>query len=369
MAAGEFTYWQLVWSNFRVHPIRTGLSIIAVAIQVLLILLIVGMINGVVTEWGRRVEGVGADLIVQPPHSSIFLALSSSSLPESLGQQIQKIPGVEVVSPVLVMMGTQSFNLVYGIDFKSFEALSSGFQFLSGGPFQGPRDAIVDKIEAESEHLKVGDHLSLLNHEFRVCGIVESGKGARLYIPLQTAQQMRSAANRVSMFYVRSDGDTQGTLKNLANAFPKEKILSVKQYLSLMNTSNLPDLEPFIHAMVGLGVAISFLVIFLAMHTIVLERIHEIGILKAIGASRPQVVALIMEETLIMAGFGIILGLGATWLTRFVLSRSLPSLSVLIPAHWVGNAIVLAFAAALAGAGYPAFRAAGFDPVDALAHE
>ena len=81
MSTGEFSYWRLVWSNMRVRPVRTGLSMVAVAIQVLLILLIIGMINGVVSGWGRRVEGVGADLMVQPPNSSIFFAFSTASQP------------------------------------------------------------------------------------------------------------------------------------------------------------------------------------------------------------------------------------------------------------------------------------------------
>lgn len=369
MSAEEFSYWRLVWSNLRVRPVRTGLGMVAVAIQVLLILLIMGMINGVVTEWGRRVEGVGADLMVQPPNSSIFFAFSTASLPGSLGEQIRKVPGVKTVSPVLVMVRKQSFEVVYGIDLGSFQGLSDGFRFLAGGPFKGPNDVIVDNIQAQTHHLKVGDHLDLLNHTFSICGIVENGKGARVFVPLTTGQAISGAGDKVSMFYVRSAGDTQSTLRNLVQALPHNRILSMKQYLTLMNTSNLPSLEPFIHSMVGLGVAISFLVVFLATYTIVLERTHEIGILKALGASRAQIVALILEETMIMAAFGILAGLCATWLTRLVLHHNLPSLTILIPGHWVVNAIVLAFAAAAAGACFPAIRAARFDPVDALAYE
>ncbi|HVB34016.1 MAG TPA: FtsX-like permease family protein [Patescibacteria group bacterium] len=369
MAIGEFSYWRLVWSNIRVRPVRTGLSMIAVAIQVLLILLIVGMINGVVSGWGQRVEGVGADLMVQPPNSTIFFAFSTASLPESLGQKIQQVPGVKTVSPVLVMVERRSFGVVYGIDLKSFEDMSNGFRFLAGGPFRGPSDVIVDSIQAQTHHLQVGERITILNHAFTVCGIVPSGKGAREYVPLATAQAMRGAAGKVSMFYVHSTGDTESTLRSLVQALPHDRILSVKEYLTLMNTSSLPDLQPFIQSMVGLGVAISFLVVFLATYTIVLERTHEIGILKALGASRSQLMGLILEETVIMAGFGILLGLGSTWLTWSVLHHSLPSLSILIPAHWVANAIALGFAAAIAGACYPAFRAARFDPADALAHE
>jgi putative ABC transport system permease protein len=180
---------------------------------------------------------------------------------------------------------------------------------------------------------------------------------------------LSGAGDKVSMFYVRSTGDTKGTLKNLVKLLPDYRIFSMDEYLTLMNSSNLPELQPFIHAMLGLGVAISFLVVFLATYTIVLERTHEIGILKSLGASRSQVVGLILEETLIMAIFGIALGLGVTWITWAVLHASLPSLTILISGRWVANAIGLALAAAGAGAFYPAFRAARFDPVDALSYE
>lgn len=351
------------------RPVRTGLSIVAVAIQVVLILLIVGMIHGVVNGWGRRVEGVGADLLVRPPNSSIFFALSSASLPESLDHKIEQVSGVRSVSPVEVMVEAKTLNIIYGIDYRSFNGLSHGFKFLAGGPFRGPNDVIVDKIKAETHHLRVGEQLTLLSHRFTISGIVQSGKGARLFVPLGTAQKMSGAGDKVSMFYVRSTGNTEATRENLQKLLPNFRILSMQEYLTLMNSSNLPELKPFIHSMVGLGIAISFLVVFLATYTIMLERTHEIGILKALGASRPQLVGLILEETLIMAGCGVLLGLGATWITRLVLHHDVPSLSILIPGQWVANAVLLALAAAIAGACYPAFRAARFDPIDALSYE
>lgn len=369
MKSSEFTYWRLVWSNLRVRPVRTGLSVVAVAIQVVLILLIVGMISGVVSEWGRRVEGVGADLLVRPPDSSIFFALSSASLPESLGNMIEHVPGVRSVSPVEVLVQKRTFNMVYGIDYASFNGLSDGFRFLAGGPFRGPNDVIVDNVEAQTRRLRVGQHLTLLSRDFTICGIVRSGKGARIFIPLATAQALSGAAGKVSMFYVRSTGNTDATRGNLLKLLPNFRILSVQEYLTLMNSSNLPQLKPFIRSMVGLGIAISFLVVFLATYTIVLERTREIGILKALGVSRPQVVRLILVETLIMAAFGAMLGLAATWATRLAMLHEVPSLTILISGQWVAYAVLLALAASVAGACYPAYRAARFDPIDALSYE
>ena len=364
-----FSMAQLLWSNLRARPLRTALSIVALAIQVFLVLFIVGLTTGVVSEWGKRVEGVGADILVQQPGSSIFFAMSSPVLQESLGERIARLPGVDEVSAVLIMMDTRAFTVIYGIDYSSFNALSKGFLFLNGHAFEGPNDAIVDDIFAESRHLKLGDKITVLNGEFTVVGIVAHGKGARVFIPLRTAQDIGGAEKRVSMFYVRSKGDTEATRATIVQLLPDYRIRSMAEYLTLMNSSNLPELRPFIRSFVGLGVAISFLVVLLTMHTMVLERTREIGILKALGASRIDILGLILGETMLMTAFGAVVGVASTYGLRAILQHTAPSLTVLIPEEWVLRAIFFAVLGAFAGAFYPAMRAAGFDPVDALAYE
>src|SRR5579885_1206353 len=88
---GPISEFQLLWGNVVARPVRAFLTITAIAIQVILVLMIVGLTSGVVSEWGKRVEGVGADIMVQPPNSSIFFAFSSAVMPESLGDQIEKL--------------------------------------------------------------------------------------------------------------------------------------------------------------------------------------------------------------------------------------------------------------------------------------
>lgn len=365
----RFTNWWLVWSNLRVRPIRTGLSVVAVAIQVVLVLLIVGMIDGVVAEWGQRVEGVGADILVRPPNSSVFFAFSTAMMQQSDEQKVATVPGVKQVAPVLVLMDTRTMDIIYGIDDPSFNALGHGFLFEQGGGFRGPHDVIVDDIKAKTHHYRLGESIEVLGQTFTICGIVASGRGARLFIQLPVAQEITGADHRVSMFYVRSAGQTEATRQALLAVLPNYRILSMNEYLTLMNSSSLPELQPFINSMLGLGVAISFLVVFLAMYTIVLERTREIGILKSLGASRAHVVLLILEETLLMAVMGIVLGLVATGITELVVRKIVPSLTIEITLSWILLSIGLALAATALGALYPALRAARFDPVDALAYE
>ena len=366
---GRFAQAQLLWGNIAARPLRAFLSILAITIQVFLVLMIVGLTSGVVSEWGKRVEGVGADILVQPPNSSMFLAFSRAVLPESLADKVARLPAVDEVAPTLTLMDQKNFVLVYGIDYQRFNALSKGFLFRDGRPFSGPNEAIADDIVAQSKHLKVGDQVTLLNHSFTISGIVVHGKGARYFIPLKTAQDLAAADGKVSMLYVRSKGDTEAARQEILQAAPGNGVKSVAEYTTLMNSSNLPELRPFIRTMVGIGMVISFLVVLLNMHTMVMERTREIGILKALGFSRFDIVRMLLTETLILTILGAGLGVGLTFLTRVVLKEVNPGLTVLITPNWIFAAIVLALAGAAAGALYPALRAATYDPVVALAYE
>ena len=366
---GRFAQAQLLWGNIVARPLRAFLSIVAITIQVFLVLMIVGLTSGVVSEWGKRVEGVGADILVQPPNSSMFLAFSRAVLPESLADKVSKLPGVDEVAPTLTMTDPKNLSIIYGIDYQRFNGLSRGFLFRAGHPFEKADDAIADDIVAQSKHLKVGDEVTLLNHPFTICGIVAHGKGARYFVPLKTAQDLTGADNRVSMLYVRSKGDTEATREQILQIAPGNGVKSVAEYTSLMNSSNLPELKPFIRTMVGIGMVISFLVVLLNMHTLVMERTREIGILKALGSSRLDIVKLLLGETLVLAILGGVAGIGVTFLVEAILRETTPTLQILITPGWVGGAVLLALLGAAAGAVYPALRAASYDPVVALAYE
>lgn len=365
----SFSMRRFGWNNLRARPVRSSLSMVAIALQVFLILMIVGLTSGQLADWGRRVEGVGADILVQPPNSSIFFAFSSAVMQESLGEEIIKSQGVDEVAPVLIVTDPQSLAMVYGIDYERFNALSRGFLVLEGRPFQNSDEAMADDIVARARKLHVGEKVQLIGHEFTVSGIVEHGKGARFFIPLSTAQEVAGADRRVSMFYVRSKGDTEGTRAEIVRLLPNHRVRSMAEYLTLMNSANLPELKPFIRSMVSVGVAISFLVVLLTMHTMVLERTREIGILKALGASRLDILWLILGETLWMVALGSLLGLACTYGVRAVLKHTAPALPILISDDWILQSVIFAIVGAVSGALYPAYRAAQCDPVDALAYE
>jgi putative ABC transport system permease protein len=366
---GPFSMVQMFWGNLAVRPLRCLLSIIAIAIQVVLVLMIVGMTSGVIADWGKRVEGVGADIIVQPPNASIFFAFSSAVMQESFGDQMEALPGVDDVAPTLMVTDPKTLMVIYGIDYKKYNALSKGFIFRSGHPFEAPDETVADDIVAQTQHLKVGDTVTLINRPFRISGIVVHGKGARFYIPLKTAQDIMGAENRVSAFFVRSKGDTETARAEILKLNPQNRVRSMSEYVSLMSSSKLPELKPFIRTMVVLGILVSFLVVLMNMHTMVMERTREIGILKALGFSRGEVMEMLLGETTVLAIAGSLVGIAITFITQAILKQTLPSLPIQISAGWVFASIGLALLGAALGATIPAMRAAAYDPVEALAYE
>jgi putative ABC transport system permease protein len=366
---GPFSLVHMFWGNLAARPLRCFLSILAIAIQVVLVLMIVGLTSGVLAEWGKRVEGVGADIVVQPPNASIFFAFSSAVLPEALGDQIAKLPSVDEVAPTVMLTDQKNLVITYCIDYKRFNALSQGFIFRDGRPFQAPDEAIADDIIAQTKHLKVGDTVTLISHPFKIAGIVGHGKGARYFIPLKTGQDIVGAENKVSVFFVRSKGDTQATRAEILKLNPQNSVRSMSELVTLMSSSNLPELKPFIRTMVGLGIVVSFLVVLLNMHTMILERTREIGILKALGFSRLDVVKMLLGETAVLSLAGSLVGIVITLITQGVLKETNPGLSILLTPGWIVGSIALALLGAALGATVPALRASGFDPVEALAYE
>ena len=365
-------YKKMIVAGLAARPVRTTVSILAVALEVVLILVVVGLTAGISDETGKRTEGVGADILFQPPNSSLLLALSNSTMPIALGDKIREIEGVKAVATIQTQVNsTSGLEVIYGIDINKFNDVSGGFIWHSGGPFSAPDDVIVDDIYALSKHVTVGDSVELLNHKFRVTGVVEHGKGARLFIPLKTAESMTGAVNRASLFYVKlEDPDQVHTIiDHMKKVFPTYGAIPLKEYAKLMMSNSMPALDAFIETVVFVAVCIGVLVIFLSMYTTITERTREIGILRSLGASKQFIVRLIFQESAVVCLIGIVIGVGASFLIARLVTVVFPTLTVLITDGWIARASLFALLSGIIGSLYPSLKAATQDPVEALAYE
>src|ERR1700723_3042417 len=134
----------MIVQNVLHRPLRTLITVLAVAIEVTLVIIVVGLTSGLLAESAKRIEGVGADIMVQPPSASVFMAFSGAPMPIAIGDKLHQLNYVQAVAPVLVQFNSvNGLDIVYGIDSNSFRAVSGGFVFLSGHELEGAHDILV----------------------------------------------------------------------------------------------------------------------------------------------------------------------------------------------------------------------------------
>ena len=334
-----------------------------------MVLTLVGLSRGTLQEMANRSRGVGADIIVRPP-GSVAISFSGNMSEGILNFVRKEIPHVAMATGTLVEpLG--AFDSMTGINLQEFSALSGGFKYLSGGPFAGPDDMLIDEVYARTHKTKVGDKLDLKGREWRVSGIVESGKLARMFVPIDTLRPISANTGKISTVYVKLDNPANDTATQniIREKLPRYEVYSIEQMMSLFSAENVPLLAQFIRVVEGLGVFIGFLVVFLSMYTAVLERTREIGVLKALGASPAYILNILLRETAVLSIVGTIIGIIFTYGSRWAINTFVTSMTQVIVPDWWPIAAAISLIGSLVGALYPGLKAAQQDAIEALAYD
>jgi len=363
---------RLIVANLAARPVRTALSVTAVAVEMVLILLVVGLTHGMLQESANRTVGVGAEIMVQPQSTSFLMGLSGTPMPVQIAERIAEVPGVRAVAPVATQVSSDGgVTIIYGIDPARFDAVSGGFRFLEGRAMEAADEILVDDIHARARNLRAGQTVEMLNHNFRLAGIVEHGKGARIFMNIAALQELIGAPGRASLFFVKvvSAAETAAVLARLRELLPNYQLRDMQEFITLMTANNIPGLNNFITVMIALAVSIGLLVIFITMYSTIVERTREIGILKAMGASNRYIVGVVLRETALLTVLGIASGIALAFLLRRLTLVVFPTLPILLTAEWMARAALIALAASFLGATYPAFRASKLDAIQAIAYE
>jgi putative ABC transport system permease protein len=361
---------KLVVGNLVHRPLRSIISVFAIAIEVIMILSISAILMGKLNGFKTRQNGIGMDMFVRPNTASNLIGMSPAGASIKVAKVLEQIPHIVVVAPVNIQI-TGTLDNIYGIDFKSYDGLLP-FTFLSGTPFQGPDDVIIDDLAYPGK--KVGDTVSILNHQFRLCGIVAHGKGGRKFVPIDTMGSLTGTEGKATMFYLRTEDPPryQDEVRKAilaTDGMSTYSVATADEYLSSISPDRLPGFNIGLEVVIGIAVVIGFLVIFQSMYTAVMERTREIGILKSLGAGRIYIVGVVLRETGVLAVAGIIVGVISSYILSGILENRFPTLDFVINVPYVWKAVVIAFFGSILGALYPAFKAASKDPIDALSYE
>ncbi len=352
-----------------------------------MILTLVGVSYGTLDASARRARGIGADVFVRPPGSSV-MSLSSAPLSDKVVMVLGAKPGVALATGTMVQ-SIGGFDTIQGVNFAEINKMAStwrkpgdpekdGFKFLEGGPFQQDDDIIVDEYYAQQKKVHPGDHLTLIHHSWRVAGIYESGKLARILAPIETLQRLTDNPGKISAVYLKLDDPAKANdfvkqlRKELNPGDPDQgyQIYTVEEFTSQLSLNNVTMLKDFIYVVIGIASIVGFIVVFMAMYTAVLERTREIGILKAVGAGSGYILNMLFRETIILALIGTAFGIVMTYGTQWLMAHAVPASLVQETVYpWWPRAGAIAIVGAMVGTVVPAIRAVKQDATEALSYE
>lgn len=364
---------RLVIENLKDRWVRTLLAALVVGVQVMSILTLIGLSRGLLQQSAERARGSGADIFLKPDSQGSF-SFSSGQVPAGFVPFVQKQEHVAQAVGVLTTP-LELITTLNGVDFPAFAKLSGGFRYLSGGPPTGPDDLVVDSAYARQNKLQIGQAVKLLNHNWRLSGIVEGGVLGRLVVPITTLQRLTGNANppRISEILVKLDSParTDQEVAHLNDLLKGNlRAISVGDFVAQFSVNNIPALRAFIYVITVMAVVVGFLVVFLSMYTAVVERTREIGILKALGAKPLTILDILVREAVLLAIAGCVLGIVLSFAARAIVTEFMPaSLAVINTPDWWPIAGAIALGGALLGAIYPGLKAARQDAIEALAYE
>lgn len=353
---------------------RTLVSIIGIGIGVLLIVFTVGLANGSLRERAQREANVGAEIMFRPSGSVGLSGNDALTLDVSLIPEIKKIEGVKDVVPVAQNTTTAKdtntgARLVDGVNFDEYAEMA-GLKVMEGRKFVDGKDEMMsDTAFLPLKKLKVGDTLEIYERPFTIVGTYDPGAGGRIKIPLTTMQKQLGVKGLVSAFLVKvKDGLKPETVaENIHNKFPDNQLILTKD-LEELYLQSIPALNIFLNVVIGVAGVVSALIILLTMYTTVTERTRQIGILKALGMSNPQIAWIIIQEALLISISGVIAGVLLTIVLKFVLAKW-TTLNVQIELQIIFLIVVVGIISSILGALYPALRAARLDAVESLNYE
>src|SRR5436305_5933117 len=136
-----------------------------------MILTLVGVSEGTLSDAAQRSRRVGADIVIRPPNSSILSF--SYGFSAGLLRFVEEQPHVQSAAGILVQPLNGFGNSVNGLDLQSFNRLSGGFHLINGRVFKRDDELMVDDYYARQHKIRVGDTVDLLNRRWRLSGFVQ----------------------------------------------------------------------------------------------------------------------------------------------------------------------------------------------------
>lgn len=376
--ASSLSFTGFVWKNLQRRRLRTLLTLCGIGMAIGAFVGLVGFSRAFEQSWLRIYSSSGTDIAV------IQETFLSTSMDESVGDKLRTLPAVAMATPVIynLMDLTPEVNAVaYGwkADSYEFESLEirAGTRFRDGQP-----EVMLGDLLAEGLKKKPGDTIEIQGSPFTVCGVYHADSALEadaVIMPLDQIQKLSSLQGKVSTFHVRLKPAPKGISQDeyvkrvqaqIEAALPGLRAVPAAERASNNQLVQMARASTWGTSAIALIIGILGIANTMAMS--VFERTREIGILRALGWKRWQVLALIQFEAATLGLGGGLLGIILGWCALRVLAALPQTASIVsasVPLLLLAQALGIAVLAGLTAGALPAMRAARLSPVAALRHD
>ena len=335
----------------------------------------------------------GASVVVSSPQGLYSATNPPASIPASLAQRISKLPGVSSaqgeISDIATVVGRDGRPVKHaGSPTLGLSYPSAGIRFAQGGPPRGSDQVALDQATARRQHYRVGDRVQVIAGQparpFRISGIARIGSasiGSATFalFDLKTAQTLYDKRGLFDVIYVSATGRfSPATLeREIAPLLPSGlTVRSASQQVDA-NVAQIEDqlsvLSGSLQAFGYVALLIGAFVIFNTLAITVAQRARELALLRALGASRRQVlVSVILEAAalgVLPAVSGLGAGLGAALGIRAVFKAvgiDVPSTHLVLAPRTIAVSLAVGIGVTVAAGLIPAIRATRVTPIEAL---
>jgi ABC-type antimicrobial peptide transport system permease subunit len=364
--------WRLVTRYLPRQRTRTALTASGIGLAVGLVVVLGGITDGFVQQFGAMGNQLG-DLTVTEAKAS---DMSLSRVDERVGRWMTTLPEVAGVSGMLfgvTQMPGASYFIVFGMDPSSYAMRH--FAVTSGDRIRSPKDVMLGKVAAENMKKKAGDTIKLLGNTYRVVGIYETGvsyEDGSGVLSMGEAQSALKRPNQVSFYGIKlkEGASAEAVRRQVETRWPQVAVSQSSDFAE--KTNDMRTMRSVMNALILVAFFVGGITTLNTMVMSVYERTREIGTLRALGWRKRRVMWMILRESVVLSLLSAVAGI-ATGVGLGMLIALEPSMGSMLTALYTpglfAQVLALALALGAVGALYPAWRAASLSPIEALRYE
>jgi putative ABC transport system permease protein len=341
------------------------------AFAVLLVLLLRGIMDGTVNKSTAYVDHVGADVFVARAGVN-NMALAASTMPESSIEAVGSQPGVAgaagIVRLTVIAQAAGEGKPVVLIGYNPGEPLGGPWKLSEGRGVEGPGDVVLDDALAGVLSVRVGEAVDIGGESLTVVGLSAETTGIvgkLAFVRRDTAQSLIEAPGLVSFVPVKADPGTEpeALARAIRSRLPGVETMT-RAELSRNDRKLLAELfvQP-INVTSTVGFLVGLAIVGLTMYTTTAERLHDFGVLKAIGASNGYLLRTVISQALMLGLLGFGVGLLGVWAAGPPIVRAVPDIGVEVGLWPALRAFAAVMGMSLAGAIVPVVRIMNVDPL------